>query len=170
MISLMWSNFFRKGQDTTLECIRNCYIFQDLKVNELDQLSRFVHVRTYRPGESIFSKGEIGVGMYIILNGKVDIYVNNPDTDPKPITTLLQNDFMGEICLVESKSRRTATAIAQGEVSLIGFFKPDLDGIIERNPSMGAKILNQLARVLGRRLRETAKKVTELRRDLTEDA
>ena len=166
MISFMWNNFFKKGEDKTLECIKNCFIFEELTASELNNLSRFVHIRNYRPGESIFSKGEIGVGMYIVLNGKVDIFVNAQEENPRPVTTLMANDFMGEISLVENKSRRTATAMAREEVSLIGFFKPDLDSIIERNPSMGAKILNQLARVLGRRLRETARKVTELRSEM----
>ncbi len=45
---------------------------------------------------------------------------------------------------------------------LIGFFKPDLMEILERKPEMGAKIMFQLATVLGRRLLETTEKITLL--------
>ena len=46
---------------------------------------------------------------------------------------------------------------------LIGFFKPDLEDILERNPAMGVKILFQLSSVLGRRLLETTERITLLK-------
>ena len=49
---------------------------------------------------------------------------------------------------------------------MIGFFRPDLEEIIERNPSTGVKISYRLSQVLGRRLQGTSEKVTELKREL----
>ena len=46
---------------------------------------------------------------------------------------------------------------------LVGFFKPDLEDILERNPAMGVKILFQLSTVLGRRLLETTERITQLK-------
>jgi CRP-like cAMP-binding protein len=63
---------------------------------------------------------------------------------------------------VEEGGRRSATATATNETALIGFFKPDLLEILERNPNAGVKIALRLGEVLGCRLRETNDRVSVL--------
>ena len=65
---------------------------------------------------------------------------------------LAEGSFLGELALVDPNHLRTANAVAMERSVLIGFFKPDLEDILERNPAMGVKILFQLSTVLGRRL------------------
>src|SRR5690606_30815615 len=84
------------------------------------------------------------------------------------VTRLSRGDFFGEISLVEQAGRRTATASAADDVILLGFFKPDLAEIVERNPRMGVKLLTRLGEILGRRLKETADRFTEVKRELKE--
>jgi len=111
--------------------------------------------------------------MYIIVKGRIEIFITDPASPSEEsrdifITQLLAGDFFGELSLVEDNGRRTATAIARDETTLIGFFKPDLVEILERGPSTGIKIVFRLAETLGRRLKETTDKVSELRRALKE--
>lgn len=146
-------------------------LFRDLTDHELRFLERCVHVRHYHAGESIFRQGEVGVGMYLVVKGRVEIYIVDPNALTEQgrelyITQLLSNDFFGELSLVEDNGRRTATAVARDETTLIGFFKPDLMEILSRRPAMGTKITLRIAEVLGRRLKETTDKVSELRRVL----
>ena len=84
------------------------------------------------------------------------------------ITRLSPGDFFGEIALVEENSRRSANAVAHNEVQLVGFYKSDLVEILQRNPTAGFQVVSRLAEVLGRRLRETTEKVSELRRQVME--
>lgn len=176
-MNILWENFFKKNQSqrTLANIISENYIFQDLTRREVSLLLKTVHVRKYRPSEAIFKQGEAGVGMYIVVEGNVDIHVdesslNNPVLDENNqqvfITRLKSGDFFGEMALVENSPQRSATAIACGETQLIGFFKPDLNDIIERSPSTGVKIIYRLCEVLGRRLRETSTKVSELKRHI----
>ena len=152
-------------------------LFQDLSAAELRFLERCVHVRNYAPLEPIFHQGEVGVGLYLILSGRVEISVResglNGETTQREIfvTQLLPGDFFGELALVDASERRSASAISRDSTSVIGFFKPDLQEILDRRPVMGTKILLRLAEVLGKRLTETTEKVTELRaalRDVSE--
>ena len=73
---------------------------------------------------------------------------------------------MGELSLIEENSRRTASARAMNEASLIGFFQPDLKNLLQSHPEIGARILLRLSQVLGRRLSETATKITELKKQI----
>ena len=105
--------------------------------------------------------------MYIIANGTVEIRVRphwNPDTEML-VTTLRTGSFFGELALVDRDNKRTATAVALRPTTLIGFFKPDLLEIVDRQPTMGVKILYSLSKVLGRRLAETTELITAIREE-----
>ncbi len=171
MINYLWDNLFKKSEDAVFKAISNNIIFEGLSRSELKTVVDFLHVRHYRHGELIFRQNEIGVGMYIILKGKVDIFIekaNNTSKEPKDefITRLEENDIMGEISLIEENSRRTASAKALVEVQLIGFFQPDLQNLLKSNPEIGSKILLKLSQILGRRLAETARKISELKKQI----
>ncbi|NQZ00840.1 MAG: cyclic nucleotide-binding domain-containing protein [Bdellovibrionales bacterium] len=171
----MWDNLFRNKDAAAevREILKGTYIFQDLNQKELKLLEGMVHVRIYKVGEPIFRQGEIGVGVYVLKAGGVEISIENPEPNANSeepqitvVTQLRAGDFFGELSLVEDNSRRGASAIATEESVLIGFFKPDLFEIIERNPSMGSKVLLRLSEALGRRLRVTTGKVRELNKEI----
>jgi CRP/FNR family cyclic AMP-dependent transcriptional regulator len=171
-MNFIWDNLFRRNSDQSIfTMLREAYLFRDLTDSEVRFLERCVHVRHYHSGESVFRQGEVGVGMYLVIKGRVEINAIDPDAKSEHsreiyITQLLAGDFFGELSLVEENGRRTATAVAREETMLIGFFKPDLNEILSRRPAMGTKITLRLAEVLGRRLKETTEKVSELRRAL----
>ena len=173
MKNLFWDNFFKSTSldQQVLEALRNTFIFQSLNKGELRVLKDSVHVRNFKAGESVFRQGELGIGMYIILTGAVEIFVNERPEDVvnakgAMVTRLTKGDFLGELSLVENNGRRTATAVATEDSTLIGFFKPDLVELIERQPSTGIKITMRLAEILGRRLKETTVRVSELKREI----
>lgn len=172
-MNFIWENLFRKSdqEQDVLEALRQAYVFRNLNRKELRFVQETVHVRSFKAGETIFHQGEVGVGMYIILKGSLDIFVDHQPEEETPthahlVTRLRGGDFLGELSLVENNSRRTATAIAAEESVLIGFFKPDLFDILERQPATGVKILTRLCEILGRRLKETTVKVTELKDEI----
>lgn len=171
-MNYMWDNLFRdRDKNKPLrELLKKNILFQDLNPAEISMMEKIVNVRHYRPGESIFRQGEVGVGMYMILSGMVNVFVEeldlatgNPSTTH--VTLLKAGDFFGEMTLVEHESRRSASTTAQEESILIGFFKPDLIEIVERNPSAGVKVLMRLGEVLATRLRQTTARITEMKKD-----
>lgn len=173
MMNFMWENLFRKDKNnrTITAKLRENILFQDLSPLEIKMVENIIHVRNYRTGEVIFKQGEMGVGMYIVAKGIVNIYVEeveaaSADSHSALITQLVEDDFLGDLALVENNGRRSATAIANEECTLIGFFKPDLIEITKRSPSTGVKVLMRLGEVLGARLRETTGKITELKKEL----
>ncbi|MCM2280297.1 MAG: cyclic nucleotide-binding domain-containing protein [Bdellovibrionaceae bacterium] len=174
-MNILWDNIFRKAkkENDIRTVLKENALFHDLSDRELSFVQDIVHVRRYHSGEAVFRQGEVGVGMYIIVKGRVEIYVTDPTAAEDAfrdiyITQLLEGDFFGELSLVEENGRRTASAVARDETTLIGFFKPDLMEILERSPSAGVKIIFRLAEVLGRRLKETTDKVSDLRKTLKE--
>lgn len=173
MVDYIWENIFRlSGKNQTVRrTLKDNILFKDLNFRELRMLENIVNVRNYRPGEAIFRQGEVGVGMYVIVTGSVNIYVEElkPTTSEVVTTHVVQlkaGDFFGELALVEEEGRRTASATVHDETVLIGFFKPDLIEVVQRNPSAGVKILLRLGEVLGTRLHQTTARISEMKKAL----
>ena len=93
--------------------------------------------------------------MYVILDGKIEI--KDPESG-SIFASLNSGDFFGELALLDEEPR-SASAVCNEHSRLIGFFRSDLLTVIERYHKLGNKILLNLSRVLGERLRETNKNI-----------
>ena len=160
----LWADLFRRRRRTSdlVRILGENILFATLKRRELGYLSSFVYERVFEPGEPIFRQGDRGVGMYLIASGRVGIRTQAVESAVF-VTELGEGSFLGELALVDPQHLRSAHAVAIERSVLIGFFKPDLQEILDRNPAMGVKILFQLSSVLGRRLLETTDKITQMR-------
>lgn len=156
-IAFLWTDLFHKGKQKErglTERLAEAALFKGLSERELQYISSFLYRRSFQPTEPIFSEGERGFGMYLILKGKVRIQTLQ-GAQSIDVAELSEGSFFGELSLLYPMSLRTASAFALNEVEAVGFFKPDLDEIISRKPELGVKIMTQLARVLGKRLIES---------------
>tara|TARA_B100001559_G_C16435516_1_gene591840 strand:- start:63 stop:545 length:483 start_codon:yes stop_codon:yes gene_type:complete len=156
-LEALYKNFFRKkdSADPVLKALEKIPIFENLLKKELKNIALLTHEREYKSNETVFKKHAPAEGMYVILYGEVEI------KDPKSgniFAGLHSGDFFGELALLDEEPR-SATAICIVPSRLIGFFRTDLLTLIKRYPELGNKILLNLSRVLGERLRETNKSI-----------
>ena len=149
----LYKNYFRKKDNSNpvLKALGNIPIFDNLTDSELNAVARLTHERTYKLDEHVFKKLAPGEGMYVIMNGAVEI--NDPDSGTT-FASLKSGDFFGELALLDEEPR-SASAVATQPSTLIGFFRTDLLTLMKRSPELGNKILLNLSRVLGERLRRT---------------
>ena len=149
----IYTNYFKKKDniDPVLKALENVPIFEHLTEKELSEVARLTHERTYKKDEHVFKKQAPAEGMYVILDGGVEIF--DPDSETI-FATLASGDFFGELALLDEEPR-SAAAIATMPARLIGFFRTDLLTLIKRYPELGNKVLLNLSRVLGERLRKT---------------
>ena len=149
----IYQNYFKRGNDVNpiIKVLENVPIFEHLTEKELSEVLRLTHERTYKKDEHVFKKLAPAEGMYVILDGGVLI----TDSDSETIfATLESGDFFGELALLDEEPR-SASAISTMPSRLIGFFRTDLLTLMKRSPELGNKILLNLSRVLGERLRRT---------------
>ena len=149
----LYKNFFRKKDNSNpvQQALGNIPIFENLTDSELNDVARLTHERTYKLDEHVFKKLAPAEGMYVIMNGAVEI--NDPDSDTT-FASLESGDFFGELALLDEEPR-SASAVSKQPSTLIGFFRTDLLTLMKRSPELGNKILLNLSRVLGERLRRT---------------
>jgi CRP-like cAMP-binding protein len=160
-VNKLWENIFKPRQnkkDEIDDILMKIPVFQDLKPRALKKIKCILHHREYKTNESIFSQGDVGLGMYIIERGSVEIVC---DPERHILAELQDGDFFGELALLDD-SPRSASAITKTPCRMLCFFKPELLDLLDRDPKLGCRILFKLAWTLGERLKTTNQQVKEL--------
>ncbi len=168
MENAFWENIFRgwqKEESATVLTLKQVPIFSDFTNREFREIEKLIHQRTYKPKDFIFKRLAPGEGMYIILSGKVEIFADDAAGDRNVFAVLGDGDFFGEMSLLDSEPR-SAAAIAVDHSVLLGFFRPDLMSLLDRNPDLGNRILLNLAKVVVERLRHTNNLLTEAQKQV----
>ncbi len=150
--SPFWQNLFRparKQRQHICELWQATPIFTGISHWQCKALVSEMPVRRYQLNEPIFSQGEVGIGTALILKGQVQIC-----SGEKVLATMEEGDFFGEVALV-IEAPRTATAIAHSEAEVVFFLRPQLESLLSQSPRQGAKLMQNLARVMANRLGST---------------
>jgi CRP-like cAMP-binding protein len=87
------------------------------------------------------------------------------DGNEQELAVLGDGDFFGELALLD-ESPRSANAICKTDCTLIGFFRPDLFELIEKENTFGIKIVLKLAEIVAERLRKTDKELSKVKSQL----
>lgn len=159
-LNALWDNFFTSSEtQNDIDFLKEIPLFDSLKNSELIRLGRILHERSYHKNEEVFFEGEPGAALYIIKEGKIDIYKNYTE-DKILLASLGEGTFFGELALFD-ESPRSATAVASKETTLLAFSKPALALFSEQNPSTGFKISMRLGEILSQRLRVANEHIEE---------
>lgn len=152
--SSFWTNLFKKQtvQEDIIEILRTIPMFENLSSKYLKMLPKIVHNRVYEENETIFFKGDPGIGFYIIRDGEVNVTQPNIEGEEIVVANLTRGDFFGEVALLDDQ-RRSATAKAAKPSNLTVIFKPDLDDFMDRFPKAGVAILRNISLVITTRLK-----------------
>jgi|GEM_PF-168318 len=169
----IWSYLFASKQseeEKIHDLLKNTPIFEGLSKNQLRSIRKLLHERQYRAGEVVFSIDEPGVGMYIVCEGEVAVYISDHDalepTETK-VATIHQGEFFGEFALFGTYTR-TATIRATKNSKLLGLVRPEFMDLIKRDSKMGCHILMRLLTLVGQRLESTNEQLSQARRQLVQ--
>lgn len=158
----LWSNIFSKSSknDSLAYFLSTVAVFADLNKKDLQFIESLVHVRRYSSGETVFSEGDIGSGMYIVRSGRVMITMRDMHLEEQELAQLGPRDFFGETTLTAPRPR-SASARAVGNTELVGLFRADLLDAVHKHPATSSRILLGLSRVLSERLQAAALQLRE---------
>ena len=114
------------------------------------------HRTRFPAGSVIFSEGDLGLVMYVIESGEVEIRKTIRGSE-SPLASLGKGDFFGEMCMLEDESPRSATAVAKTEVEAVTIDQSAFTFILNRNPEIAVRMMRKLAL----RLRQTTRLLEE---------
>ena len=94
-----------------LNSFGNIPLFRILSDDKIEFLQNNLKIEKFQNGKKIINQGDIGDKLFIIKQGRVDFFVNSRYT-----RSLNDGEEFGAKSLILSSDKRTATAIANGEV------------------------------------------------------
>ncbi len=127
--------------------LRKSALLSGLKDRQLKLLARHAQVREIAKDAVVVTRGEKGVGFYVILEGRV--LVRKGST---VLARLGPGDFFGELALFEDKPR-SADVIATEPTTVVVLSRWEFWGFASDKPEVLRSILTEMAR----RLSETSR-------------
>ena len=101
----------------------------------------FQEVRA-RSGETIFKEGEVGDGVYLLVEGSLAL-----ETNKVKVLRLESGEWVGELALID-EAPRSASAIAETDALLLKWTREDFMKALKGNPEVVHGILKTLSRKL----------------------
>ena len=144
--------FSNSSDDQRVRDLKGLSLFQNLSTRELRELEDLLHERTYQPEEIIFDEGDTGLGLFIVVSGRVKVVSSHAGLRHLA-PEFGRGEFFGELALFD-ESQRTARVVAVEPTQVLGLFRTEFFSLLERNRSIGAKILYELSRTVCLRSRK----------------
>lgn len=135
-----------KNQFDLMRIVQKIEVFKDLELNHVQRVLQISVLTAFEAGERIYTAGEYGKSMLILLAGKLAVTSN----DGEALGEILPGTSTGEMGLF-ARCSRTATVTAVEASTGLSIPRDDLFGLIEKDARMHVRILqNLLTTVCGR--------------------
>jgi thioredoxin reductase (NADPH) len=122
---------------------RGAQMFPTLEPAEIERVRRFGEVRCYCAGDALAKTGDIGLGLFVILAGKVDITQRGDSGRGEHIFTHGPGSFMGELAQLSSRPALVdATALEPVQTLIISSER--LRALMVAEAELGERIMRAL--------------------------
>lgn len=132
-------------------------VFQDLTPREMEELNRITTMSTVQKGRVFYRPEEPGEVLFILKEGRVQLYRISPEGKKLVITTLGPHTLFGEMALLGTKMHNTfAEAVEDCLICVMS--RTDLERLILNKPQVALRILE----ITGKRLREAEERLESM--------
>ncbi len=132
-------------------------LFSKIEDKELQKIAEISHLKKYKKDEDIFSEGEEGDALYILISGVVKVFRTSSDGRIKTLALLQKGDFLGEMAILE-KEIRSANVRAVEDAEMLVINKRDFAASLAGNPQLAFRIMETLCA----RLRDADQQIESL--------
>lgn len=151
-----------------LQLLKRVPLFQGFSDNDLAALERRLLSRKLASGTVLFSRGEAGGSMFIVVSGKVRVLLPTslPGSSPVVLQELGEGEFFGEMALIDNEPRMASVDAPDG-AELIELTRESFIDQLDNSPRIGVAMLA----VMSRRLRAAAELLgTPASRDINRES
>lgn len=139
-------------QAQKVEMLKNIPIFHELTHKEILEVDELLHERVYEKDEIIFEEGDPGHGIFIIVSGKLRADPSH-ELMKNAVLDFGPGELVGELSLFD-EAPRTAKVVAIERTVTVALFQAEFSSMLQKNKSVGVKVLVEIARTLSRRARQ----------------
>lgn len=141
----------QSADDAVIEMLQRTPLWSGLSKQDLKLIAKLSHDRKFESGYTIVTKGEAGIGFYLILEGSVEVRSGG-----KTLSKLGPGQFFGEMSIIDNQPRSAdVVAIEASRVLILSAWS--FKTLISDNPKIALKMMQEFVR----RLRNTDKSLSD---------
>src|SRR5262249_54587005 len=137
------------AQVESVSILRHVPLCADLANAELEIVAGASRRKSYPRGSIIFSEGDHGDYLLVVLKGRVKVSLLGRDQQETIVRILERPEFVGEIALID-EAPRSATVIALERTEVLEIARDAFVKLVRKQPGISLKVMTQLARALRR--------------------
>ena len=138
-----------------VERLKKMRIFSDFGSDEIHQVAKIAMEKIYPAGGNIINEGEVGEGLFTIVEGEVQVKKRMPGfKEQESLADLKAGDHFGEMGLIDGKSA-SASIVATTPAICFVIKRKDYQDLLSREPIIAMKLYRFYTTTLCERLRRT---------------
>lgn len=123
----------------------------ELTEEQINLLIRYITIKTYGQGESIFEPGDENEGMFIIVKGEIVLSTKDDDGTLTEVARIKKGEMIGETSLIFDKISMSGKAAEYTE--MIGLKKEVCRKVNSENPAIGIKLMSMMLKNAATKMR-----------------
>ncbi len=136
------------------EVLRNTALLRSVPAPDLERVLAVSRLRTFRRGQVVFTRGDPGDTLIVVVSGRVKVVVRSADGSELTLTIIPAGGVTGELSIADG-GPRSADAETLEESQLLLIPRETVQEICARVPLVAQAMANSIAAAL-RRLTEAA--------------
>lgn len=134
--------------------LRQTSLFRSLPAGDLEALAAASRSRTFRRGQIVFTAGDPGDTLIVVISGRIKVVVRSADGGELTLTIIGPGDVLGELSVADG-GPRSADAETLDECRLLLVPRETILDVCSRAPAVAQALTASIAATL-RRLTEAA--------------
>lgn len=151
--------------ETPWESLQPVPLFQGFSKSEFERLRQAADLAAFQPGELVVEQGQRSQNMWVLLDGKCEVFKDSPDGrkihGPLILATLEPYSAFGEMSFFQ-EAPHSASVRAQTRVKLLRLAKAQFDALLANDSAIACKLAINTIHTLAQRMRRMDEWVAEL--------
>jgi CRP/FNR family cyclic AMP-dependent transcriptional regulator len=122
-------------------------LFSGLSGEELETVAKHAVTKTFPRNTIVVNEGDISNSLYVIISGKVKVYLSDEEGKEIVINTHGPGEYFGELALFDNQTR-SASVITAEKTCLSIISKGAFENSVDRHPQIALKVIRGLVRRL----------------------
>ncbi len=139
-----------------LLALKKVPLFANLTLDQLEAIHQLADEVTFLPNEVVMREGEPGSELYLLLEGKLDVYLGWETPEQSRLGKIRAVDYVGEMAILDDEPRG-ATIVAVEQARVLSLEGQILKDLILQMPEIAFEIF----RVLTGRVRTAERRLQE---------
>ena len=145
----------------TLEDLHRIPAFSAMTKEDAARFLGVMETRTVAAGEPLFREGQLGDGLFVVLEGRVGIFKRNAKGGEREVAALDRHEVLGEMDLISDRPHTTGARV-QADGRLLFLPKATFQKMLRDGNPGAASMVVYFARMLAGRLDANNRRMMEI--------